>query len=107
MRGWGPGLAADVEYHLLRIAAEAVSNSVRHSGARLIEVTMESTARVLRLSVSDDGAGFVRGNGNGGGREHYGLVGMEERAKQIGAEFELKSEPARGTVVRVELLREK
>jgi ligand-binding sensor domain-containing protein/signal transduction histidine kinase len=110
LKDGGPGLAADVEYNLLRIAAEAVSNSVRHSGARLIEVTMESTPGVLRLSVSDDGMGFVRGNGNGGarggGREHYGLVGMEERAKQIGAEFELKSEPARGTVVRIELLRE-
>ena len=38
-------LPADVEYNLLRIASEAVSNSVKHSGARNIEVALESTPR--------------------------------------------------------------
>jgi signal transduction histidine kinase len=95
------GLAADVEYNLLRIAAEAVANAARHAGAGTIEVALAPSGNRLELSVKDDGVGFSV-DGNGGG-EHYGLVGMRERAAQIGAEFELTSEPGRGTTVRVRL----
>lgn len=106
LKDGAPALAADVEYHLLRIAAEAVTNSVKHSGARSIEVSLDSTPRLLRLSVTDDGSGFVRGGNGSGASEHYGLIGMEERAKQIGASFQLQSDLSRGTCVRVELARE-
>lgn len=97
------GLPADVEYNLLRIAQEAVSNSVKHSRARSIEVALRSTARSLRLSIRDDGEGFTAYNGGAATPGHYGLVGMKERASHIGAHFELASEPGRGTMVSVEL----
>src|ERR1041385_2387296 len=97
------GLPADVEYNLLRIVSEAVSNSVKHSGARVIEVALNSTPEVVRLSVKDDGSGFAR-EGNGNVRPgHYGLIGMKERATQIGADLQLASEPGRGTTVSVVL----
>ena len=98
----GPlGLAPDVEYNLLRIAQEAVSNSVKHSGARSIEVALNQTPEVLRLSVKDDGSGFA-GEDNGYTQlGHYGLIGMKERASHIGADFRLASEPGRGTTVSV------
>ena len=51
-------LPPDVEYNLLRIAQEAVLNAVKHSGARTLQVTLDSTPRRLELSVKDDGAGF-------------------------------------------------
>ena len=47
------GLSADVEYNLLRIAAEAVSNSVKHSGSRTIEVGLDCEPGQLNLSVKD------------------------------------------------------
>jgi ligand-binding sensor domain-containing protein/signal transduction histidine kinase len=102
------GLPAEVEYNLLRIAQEAVSNSVKHSRARSIEVDLHSTAKSLRLLVRDDGEGFLAPaagarNGHAAAPGHYGLVGMKERATQIGAHFELASEPGRGTSVSVEL----
>jgi signal transduction histidine kinase len=56
----------------------------------------------LRLAIKDDGAGFSRENGNVR-PGHYGLIGMKERAAQIGAEFNLASEPGRGTTVSVRL----
>ena len=98
----GPGalLPPEVQYNLLRIASEAMNNSVKHSGAKVIEVVLESTAAELRLSVKDDGAGFSRENGNVR-PGHYGLIGMKERAAQIGAELNLASEPGRGTTVSV------
>lgn len=97
----GPSeLSPEVQYNLLRIASEAMNNAVKHSGAKVIEVALESTAESLRLSVKDDGAGFSRENGNVR-PGHYGLIGMKERAAQIGAELKLASEPGRGTTVSV------
>jgi signal transduction histidine kinase len=99
----GKGLPADVEYNLVRIAQEAVTNSVKHSGARTVEVALDYSQRAVHLSVKDDGSGFaseVNGHGRSG---HYGLIGMKERASHIGAELELASAPGRGTVVSVTL----
>jgi ligand-binding sensor domain-containing protein/signal transduction histidine kinase len=93
-------LSPEVQYNLLRIASEAMNNSVKHSGAKTIEVTLDCKPDLLRLSVRDDGAGFSRENGNVR-PGHYGLIGMKERAAQIGAELNLASEPGRGTTVSV------
>jgi len=94
-----PKLPADVEYNLLRIASEAISNSVKHSGARTIEVALESTPEALRLTVHDDGSGL--GDGPALRPGHYGIIGMKERATQIGAELALSSESGNGTTVSV------
>jgi len=93
-------LPAEVEYNLLRIASEAISNSVKHSGARNIEVALESTPEALRLTVHDDGSGLGK-DGAALRPGHYGIIGMKERATQIGAELELLSEPGHGTTVSV------
>lgn len=93
-------LPADVEYNLLRIASEAVSNSVKHSGARNIEVALESTPEALRLMVHDDGSGLGK-EGSALRPGHYGIIGMKERATQIGADLQLRSEPGQGTTVSV------
>ena len=92
-----------MEYNLLRIATEAVSNSVKHSGARTIEVALNSMPGSVRLSVHDDGSGFARDLAQNGhdGEGHYGLIGMKERASQIGADLELVSDPGGGTTVSV------
>ena len=69
------GLAPDVEYNLVRIAQEAVTNSVKHSGARTVEVALDYSAKALHLWVKDDGAGFQEnGHAKNG---HYGLIGMK------------------------------
>jgi signal transduction histidine kinase len=95
------GLGPDVEYNLVRIAQEAVSNSVKHSGARNVEVALDCTPGAVQLLVKDDGSGFARdGNGRVG---HYGLIGMKERATHIGAKFDLASAPGKGTTVSVVL----
>jgi ligand-binding sensor domain-containing protein/signal transduction histidine kinase len=93
-------LPAEVEYNLLRIASEAVSNSVKHSGARNIEVALESTPEALLLKVHDDGSGLGK-DGAALRPGHYGIIGMKERATQIGAHLALKSEPGQGTTVSV------
>jgi signal transduction histidine kinase len=91
-------LPAEVKYNLLCIVQEAITNSIKHSGARIIEVTLACSAHDLRLSVRDDGRGMERSEGNGRAG-HYGMVGMRERASQIGAELDLSSAPGQGTKV--------
>jgi two-component sensor histidine kinase len=98
-----PRLPADVEFNLLRIAAEALSNCVKHSGANNIEVALDSTHGAVHLEVKDDGSGFIRKENGYTSEGHYGLVGMKERAAQIGAELNVRSTPGRGTTVSVNL----
>lgn len=96
-------LPADVKYNLLCIAQEAITNSIKHAGADTIEVTLTCSPRALHLFVYDDGRGMAQ-PGNGANRNddgHYGLIGMRERASQIGAEFEISSAPGQGTTVSV------
>jgi ligand-binding sensor domain-containing protein/signal transduction histidine kinase len=93
-------LPAEVEYNLLRIVSEAISNSVKHSGARNIEVVLESTPEALLLKVNDDGSGLGK-DGVALRPGHYGIIGMKERATQIGADLQLLSEPGHGTTVSI------
>jgi ligand-binding sensor domain-containing protein len=92
-------LAPDVEYNLVRIAQEAILNAVKHSGARTVHVTLGATVQRLMLSVRDDGRGFDEAGDAPIG--HYGVIGMKERASQIGAHFQLTSVPGQGTTVSV------
>jgi signal transduction histidine kinase/ligand-binding sensor domain-containing protein len=92
-------LPPDLEYNLLRIVQEAIANAVKHSGARTVHVAVDGAADRLRLLVKDDGMGFDEQHAPPAG--HYGLIGMRERAAQIGADFQLTSRPGRGTTVSV------
>jgi signal transduction histidine kinase len=84
---------------LYRIAQEALGNVAKHAKARAARVRLERAGDEVRLTVSDDGLGFVRG-GNGAG---VGLVNMRERVRQLGGKFQLESEPGRGTTIRAEV----
>ena len=99
--GWRHALPPEVEYNLLRIAQEAVSNAVQHSGTRGVLVTLERTASRVRLLVADEGSGFSREKSASPG--HYGLLGMRERAAHIGAELDVETAPGFGTAVCVTL----
>ncbi|MGE5192104.1 MAG: two-component regulator propeller domain-containing protein, partial [Deltaproteobacteria bacterium] len=99
-----PGnLPADVEYNVLRIAQEAITNAVRHSGAGTIEVVLASTPEQITLAVRDDGAGFAANGLEYPQPGHYGLIGMRERATQIQGKLHVESAPGAGTTVRLEL----
>ena len=63
-------------------------------------MALESTPEALRLSVHDDGSGLGK-DGAALRPGHYGIIGMKERATQIGADLQLLSEPGHGTTVSV------
>ncbi len=96
-------LAPAVEDQLFRVAQEALTNALKHAGARFVRLNLRFGADALAIVVEDDGRGFDARVPAGPG--HFGLVGMRERTAAIGATLELRSEPGRGTAVSVLLPR--
>ncbi|MEW6306628.1 MAG: sensor histidine kinase [Verrucomicrobiota bacterium] len=96
-------LPAVNEHQLLRVAVEAVTNAFKHARARRIRVELAYEPDVVRLRVEDDGCGFIAEQVPSYDAGHFGLVGMRERAKKIGAGFELRSAPGRGTRIEISL----
>jgi signal transduction histidine kinase len=80
------------------IVAQAITNVVRHAQARTVQLEMEFGMRRLRISIRDDGRGFVPDHATAAAT-HFGLLGMRERAGEIGAEVRVRSAPERGTTV--------
>jgi signal transduction histidine kinase len=78
-------LPAGVELSAYRIVQEALTNTLRHAGARRAAVTIRYEGDGVELEVRDDGRGTTAGDGPGGG---HGLVGMRERAALLGGSFE-------------------
>jgi signal transduction histidine kinase len=101
---WAPDasrrLPYRVEQELWRIVQEALANVDHHSSAKQVVVHWDVDDLGARLEVADDGAGFDPGRVAG---DHYGIVGMRERADAIGARLTILSRPGRGTSVVVEL----
>jgi signal transduction histidine kinase/ligand-binding sensor domain-containing protein len=100
-------LTAETEQEIVRIGQEAIQNVKRHAQASELHVRLDYDERLLVLSVSDDGKGFVvrtkareGDNGNGG---HYGLTGMKERAALIRGQLDIESAPGQGTTVRLKV----
>ena len=87
----------DVQLVVYRVAQEALSNAVRHSGAERIEVRLSRSASEVGLEVADDGRGFAFEESERG----LGIGGMRERALLIGAELTIESRPQHGTTVRL------
>jgi signal transduction histidine kinase len=87
---------------LLRIAQEALHNSLRHGHAQHLAVRLGREDGKLLLEVEDDGVGFDPAAGDLRST-HLGLTSMEERAERVGAQLEIRSAPGRGTIVRLEV----
>ncbi len=92
-----------VRYELSRILQEALRNIAQHASANLVELILVRDARALRLVIRDDGHGFdlprdlsvLRAD------HHYGILGMQERARTIDGTLRVNSTPGRGTRIEV------
>jgi signal transduction histidine kinase/ligand-binding sensor domain-containing protein len=81
------------------IARESISNALRHSHGTAVETVLEYSRARFRLIVRDDGAGIdpqmLRSNRS----NHWGLVGIRERAQKIGGNITLSSAEGAGTEI--------
>jgi len=98
------GLKPEHEHELLRIAQEAVSNAVRHARPQTVRITMSDQSEQWELAVADDGAGMEQ-SPELSARQGFGLASMRQRANAIGGEWQIASEPGRGTRVSVRMMK--
>jgi len=78
-----------------RVVQEALTNSVRHSQARTMGVSLSAGHRSLDICVMDDGVGFEPRER----RDGLGLRGIEERVREIGGTLTIDSAPGRGAIL--------
>lgn len=90
-----------IQDEIYSIGREALTNAFRHAKARSIEVELEYASEGLRVLIRDSGIGFDSNVLRFGRAGHWGLSGMRERAKRIGARLRVLSRPAAGTEVEV------
>ena len=93
-------LASEVEEHLYRITSEALHNMIKHSRAEHASVDIAADSGVLRIVVRDDGIGFEPGAAHAG---RLGQSSMADRARMIGAELTVASQPQAGVTVTLTL----
>lgn len=91
------------ENHLLRIGQEGLANALKHSCATRIWVTLSYQSEYLLLSIDDDGCGLNPSELVKPKDGHFGLRGMSERARRIGAGLNIKSTLQEGTTVELRL----
>jgi signal transduction histidine kinase/ligand-binding sensor domain-containing protein len=93
-------LPEEVEQNTLRIAQEAVANALKHAHADTIRIRLQVADQRLELTVEDNGRGFELSGAFSMINGHYGLLGMRERAEQMGGQVQLTSAPHCGTVIK-------
>lgn len=96
-------LAPETELVLFRIAQEALNNVKKHAEATKVTITVEFAEDLVEMAVQDNGKGFVL---TASVEElavagHLGLIGMRERARLLGGNLHIQTQPRRGTNVTI------
>lgn len=81
--------------HVFRIIQEAINNAIKYSSSTQIDVTLESDATQLQVTVTDHGKGFIVENAIAGN----GLRNMKERAAQLGGNLKIDGSSNQGTTI--------
>ena len=92
-------LAPRLENHLLGIGTEAMTNAVKHGRANAIQVELDFRSAEVALRVKDNGTGFDPQHQLELSSGCFGLIGMRERAREVGGQIRILSEPGRGTEI--------
>jgi signal transduction histidine kinase len=96
-------IKSDREIILYRLCQETLNNIVKHSGAKIIHVSLDYSSSSFKVQITDDGKGFdvdlIEENNSEQGST--GLINMKNRARLINGELVISSEPGKGTSVSV------
>jgi len=79
---------------------EALTNCARHAQAKSIKIAIHGGSGAVSLSVQDDGVGIAT---TGSLNRGMGLIGIEERARELGGTMSIRSESGKGTTLRVRI----
>jgi NarL family two-component system sensor histidine kinase YdfH len=95
-----PPLPVPVKETVIRTIAEALTNVGHHAHAQNVDVNMRVEEKNLLLTIQDDGQGFDPSSVPAG---HYGLLGIQERARLVNGCCEIKSETGKGTTLTLQI----
>jgi signal transduction histidine kinase len=96
--GLPDNLPDKVRIGIYRLVQEALQNAARHAHAKNAKVLAKGESDKVEIEIADDGIGFQPERARG-----MGILGMEERVRQLGGTIELRSAPGKGTTVHVVL----
>lgn len=93
-------LSKGIEDHLFRIVQEALSNTLRHSKATKLSVSLKEREEAVVLSIRDNGVGFDPEQ-----KKHasYGIVSMQERVNELGGAIQIISAHGKGTRIDIRI----
>jgi signal transduction histidine kinase/ligand-binding sensor domain-containing protein len=92
--------SVDEAINMYRIVQEALNNVVKHSGATKASVTLTRDEDHISLTIADNGRGFSEEDKESDyERRGFGLTGLAERARILGAVLTIESAPGQGTSV--------
>jgi NarL family two-component system sensor histidine kinase YdfH len=95
------GISESVSENALRAVREGLTNTARHARAHHAWVEIAPQGSSLAVSIRDDGVGFEADRTQK--EDHYGLLGLRERARLAGGSMEVTSAPGKGTALRITL----
>ncbi|MGH8298270.1 MAG: sensor histidine kinase [Steroidobacteraceae bacterium] len=95
----GTSLPKDTTIALFRIVQEGMTNIIRHAGAQSVTLRFTIEGDACRFTLSDDGRGFDAADPKF--RWSHGLMGMRQRVRALGGQFEIESTPGAGSTLRV------
>lgn len=86
-------------WNLTRVVQQAVNNAIQHAGPCTISIRPRINQQHFEVEICDDGAGFDSAKSNETG--HFGLSGMEHRARLLSGELQVESHVGQGTTIRL------
>lgn len=89
-------LPPEIQVSAYRVAQEALNNITKHARAKHVQIVLKRNFGSLEMRIVDDGRGF---NQDEVASTHFGLGIMYERAKEVGAQLTIHSQPGHGTEV--------
>jgi PAS domain S-box-containing protein len=102
MIGFDKRMDKDLETALYRFSQEALTNTLKHSGAEIFNCKIIKSYTNLIFTAEDDGIGFD-GKIENQDKRSLGLIGMRERTLLLGGAFQLKGRPGEGVRIRIEI----
>ena len=99
IRGFKRRLPTNIEIAFYRIIQEALTNIIKHSSADNVIINIKEGKETIDLTIRDNGRGFHTGKAfnpdtRGIG---FGIIGIQERVKNLGGDFHIESEKGKGT----------
>lgn len=93
----------EAETHLYRIVQESLNNIVKHARASSAHIRIERNGRRVEITIQDNGRGFSPEKTARTERGGFGLKGIAERARMLGAKYVIHSAPGQGTTIALKM----